>query len=68
MSRRRRARALTVLPATFEGIVRKHRPNTGTATTPGQPRNTAAYSIIDDEWPSVRDLLNARLRQTSHGD
>jgi RimJ/RimL family protein N-acetyltransferase len=57
--------AIERLGATFEGIVRKHRPNTGTLTEPGQPRNTAAYSIIDDEWPTVRDRLNARLRQTA---
>jgi RimJ/RimL family protein N-acetyltransferase len=57
--------AIERLGATFEGIVRKHRPNTGTLTEPGQPRNTAAYSIIDDEWPTVRDRLNARLRQTT---
>ena len=54
--------AIERLGATFEGIVRKHRPNTGTLTEPGQPRNTAAYSIIDDEWPHVRDRLAARLR------
>jgi hypothetical protein len=27
----------------------------------GSPRDSAWFSIIDDEWPAVRDRLRARL-------
>jgi RimJ/RimL family protein N-acetyltransferase len=48
--------ALERLGATFEGVHRKHRilPSIGV-------RDTAWYSVIDDEWPAVRDGLRARL-------
>jgi RimJ/RimL family protein N-acetyltransferase len=38
----------------FEGVIRKHRkaPN-------GDYRNTALFSIIDDEWPQVKQQLLA---------
>lgn len=45
----------------LEGILRNHRASMGAATTPGTPRDTAAYSIIDSEWPDVRARLEARL-------
>jgi RimJ/RimL family protein N-acetyltransferase len=48
--------------ATFEGILRKHRPNSGFLTTAGLPRDTAAYSITDDEWPKIRARLQDKLR------
>jgi len=54
--------AIERLGARFEGILRKHRPNTGHLTTPGLPRDTAAYSIVDDEWPAVKARLEERLR------
>jgi RimJ/RimL family protein N-acetyltransferase len=53
--------AIERIGGTFEGILRKHRPNSGALTTPGQPRNTAAYSITDEEWPSVRARLTEQL-------
>jgi RimJ/RimL family protein N-acetyltransferase len=53
--------AIERIGGTFEGILRKHRPNSGALTTPGQPRNTAAYSITDQEWPSVRTRLREQL-------
>jgi N-acetyltransferase len=48
--------ALERLGATFEGIHRRHRiiPEVGV-------RDTAWYSVIDDEWPAVRAGLRARL-------
>ena len=48
--------AMEALPAKFEGIFRKHMlmPLTGV-------RDSAYYSIVDDEWPSVRQNLEARL-------
>lgn len=52
-----RARAaLEALGATLEGIHRKHRIVRG-----GETRDTAWYSIVDDEWPAVRARLEARL-------
>ena len=27
----------------------------------GRARDTAYYSILDDEWPAIRDRLRARL-------
>jgi RimJ/RimL family protein N-acetyltransferase len=48
--------AMEALPAKFEGIFRKHMlmPVTGV-------RDSAYFSVVDDEWPSVRQNLEARL-------
>ena len=52
-----RARAaLAGLPARFEGIHRKHMLVRG-----GENRDSAWYSIVDDEWPGVRDGFRRRL-------
>jgi N-acetyltransferase len=52
-----RARAaLAALPARFEGIHRKHM-----LVRDGVRRDSAWYSVIDDEWPEVRATLEARL-------
>ena len=48
--------ALAALPATFEGIHRKHM-----LVREGENRDSAWYSVIDDEWPAVRDALRGRL-------
>jgi N-acetyltransferase len=48
--------AMAALPATFEGIMRKHM----IVPTVGQ-RDSAYFSVIDDEWPTVRAALEARL-------
>lgn len=48
--------ALAGLPAEFEGIHRKHMLVRG-----GENRDSAWYSIVDDDWPSVRDELRRRL-------
>jgi N-acetyltransferase len=48
--------ALAALPAQFEGIFRKHMLVRG-----GERRDSAYYSIIDDEWPEVRDNLRRRI-------
>jgi N-acetyltransferase len=54
-ARNERSRAaLTALPAQFEGIFRKHRIPRGVGV-----RDSAYYSVIDDEWP----LVKARLRE-----
>ena len=49
--------AMAALPAQFEGIMRKHQitPDVG-------QRDSAYFSVIDDEWPTVRAALEARLR------
>ena len=48
--------AMEALPAKFEGIHRKHMqmPVTGV-------RDSAYFSIVDDEWPAVRENLEMRL-------
>ena len=56
-ARNERSRAaLAALPAQFEGIFRKHMLVRG-----DERRDSAYYSIIDDEWPEVRDNLRRRI-------
>jgi len=50
-------RALLGIGATFEGIFRKHGVADG-----GRVRDTAWYSVVDDEWPEVKARLLTRLR------
>ncbi len=52
-----RARAaLAGLPARFEGVHRKHM-----LVRAGENRDSAWYSIVDDEWPVVREGLRRRV-------
>jgi len=56
-ARNERSRAaLAALPAQFEGVLRKHMtvPDVGV-------RDSAYFSVIDEEWPGVRDNLRRRL-------
>lgn len=48
--------ALAGIGATFEGIFRNHMIMPG-----GRLRHSAWYSVIDEEWPSVRAHLQGRL-------
>lgn len=48
--------ALAALPARFEGIHRKHM-----LVRDGENRDSAWYSVVDDEWPTVRRALRKRL-------
>ena len=48
--------ALEALPARFEGTFRKHM-----ILPTGRCRDSAYYSIVDDEWPEVRANLERRL-------
>jgi len=48
--------AMEALPAKFEGIFRKHMLMPGIGV-----RDSAYFSIVDDEWPSVRQNLKRRL-------
>jgi RimJ/RimL family protein N-acetyltransferase len=52
--------AIERLGASLEGIVRHHRPSLVPGEA-GRPRDTALFSIIDDEWPAVRQTLVDRL-------
>ena len=47
---------MAALPAQFEGILRKHMtvPDVGV-------RDSAYFSVVDDEWPGVRANLERRL-------
>jgi RimJ/RimL family protein N-acetyltransferase len=48
--------ALEALPARFEGVHRKHMLVRG-----GESRDSAWYSVLDDEWPEVKENLRRRL-------
>ncbi len=52
----RSRKALEALPARFEGIFRKHMIVRGDAV-----RDSAYYSIVDDDWPGVWANLRGRL-------
>jgi RimJ/RimL family protein N-acetyltransferase len=52
----RSRRALEALGATFEGIHRKHMLVRG-----GENRDSAWYSVTDDDWPQVKATLERRL-------
>jgi RimJ/RimL family protein N-acetyltransferase len=49
--------ALAALPAQFEGVHRKHMEIPGLGV-----RDSAYYSIVDDDWPAVRANLEQRLK------
>jgi N-acetyltransferase len=51
--------ALLALGATFEGILRKHM-----VVRDAGERDSAYYSVIDDEWPLVKRHLAERLAAT----
>lgn len=51
----RSRRALEALPASFEGVMPKHR------LVRGEERDSADYSVVDDDWPRVRANLARRL-------
>jgi RimJ/RimL family protein N-acetyltransferase len=62
-ARNERSRAaMAALPAQFEGVLRKHMIVPGV----GQ-RDSAYYSVIDEEWPEVRLNLERRLGRPSRG-
>ena len=48
--------ALAALGATFEGVHRKHM-----LVRDGENRDSAWYSVTDDDWPTVEAHLRARL-------
>jgi RimJ/RimL family protein N-acetyltransferase len=56
----RSRRAIERLGATFEGVLRHWQPSM-VATEEKLLRDTAMYSVLDIEWPGVREGLQARL-------
>ena len=52
----RSRRALAALPAQFEGVHRQHM-----LVRDGENRDSAWYSVLDSEWPAVRENLLRRL-------
>jgi RimJ/RimL family protein N-acetyltransferase len=62
-ARNERSRAaMEALPAQFEGILRRHMivPDVGV-------RDSAYFSVIDEEWPGVRSKLERRLSRGREG-
>lgn len=56
-ARNQRSRdAITRLGARFDGVLRAARP-----ASDGAIRDTAAFSILEAEWPAIRTRLQARL-------
>ena len=49
--------AIERIGATFEGVLRKHRPRAG--TDPLELRDSAMFSVVREEWPRVRAHLTA---------
>ena len=63
-SRNQRSRtAIERIGGKFEGILRKHR-----ACWDGSTRDSAYYSIIDDEWPDVKAQLTALQARGSNAE
>jgi RimJ/RimL family protein N-acetyltransferase len=52
--------AMEAMGATFEGVHRHHM-----LVRDGENRDSAWYSVTDDDWPVVRDGLVARLETTT---
>lgn len=53
-------RSMEAFGAVFEGVHRKHMLVRG-----GVNRDSAWYSVVDDEWPATRSLLEARVKPGS---
>ena len=49
--------AILRLGARFDGVLRAH-----TVGADGTVRDSAAYSIVDGEWPGLKERLQSRLR------
>ena len=53
--------AIERIGASFEGILRRHRPSAGQFGKPSEARDSAMFSITDHEWPEVREGLRRKL-------
>jgi len=58
---KRSCNAILGIGATYEGLLRKDRIRYN-----GEIRNTAMFSIIDDEWPDVKEKLINSLHRHQH--
>jgi len=56
-------RAMLRIGAREEGVLRKH-----TLMWTGRYRDSIYYSVLDDEWPEVRERLERLLERGSGGD
>jgi RimJ/RimL family protein N-acetyltransferase len=54
--------ALLALGTTFEGVLRKHM-----VVRRGEPRDSAYYSVIDDEWPALKPELETGVEKHLNG-
>lgn len=52
--------AILRIGAKQEGIVRNER-----IMPDGRKRNSVRFSIIDEEWPAIREMLESRLTPSS---
>lgn len=52
--------AIERIGGSFEGILRNHRASAAKGEV-GLARQTAAYSILPDEWPAIKVILRGRL-------
>ena len=57
----RSRRAIERIGATFEGVLRHHRPSK-VAGEQGQLRNSAMFAIVDDDWPAVASAAACATR------
>ena len=58
----RSQRAVEALGATFEGVLRRHM-----IVKDGFVRDTKVYSVVDIDWPEVKERLKARLEKKLAG-
>lgn len=56
----RSRRVLTRIGAQFEGVLRNAQPGCGDLGR-GSPRDAAVFSVLPEEWPTVKAGLTARL-------
>jgi N-acetyltransferase len=62
----RSRRAIASLGAQFEGVLRKWSPS-WVPGEEGRLRNSALFSVTDDEWPAVQTALSARVARAASG-
>jgi N-acetyltransferase len=59
-------RAIKRLGAHFEGVLRSWSPSWAPGET-GMLRDSAMFSVVADEWPTIKATLHARLTNASTG-
>jgi len=62
----RSRQAIAATGAQFEGVLRKWSPS-WVPGEEGKLRNSALFSVTDDEWPTVRTALAARVARAAAG-